>query len=153
MAAWGKFKTGQSSDRLVLATLCVIMALAIRYVPSRHALLASLPTAHDEICERYYDIAREALHRYRVNSRALTLELVELLLIRTHYLTLSKNDAEEIWAIRGELVSIGTAMGLHRDPDKWNMPRDLAERRRWAWWHIILLERLVNVSLRMFRIF
>ncbi|THH12360.1 hypothetical protein EW145_g79 [Phellinidium pouzarii] len=141
LTAWGKFKTGHSSDRLVLATLCVIMALAIRYLPHRHALLTSLPQGHEELGERYYEIARDALSRYRTESRSLSLELVELLLIRTHYLTLSKNDAEEIWAIRGELVSIGTAMGLHRDPDKWKMPRDLAERRRWAWWHIILLER------------
>ena len=34
-------------------------------------------------------------------------------------------------------------MGLHRDPDKWRMHREVAERRRWAWWHILLLERLV----------
>ena len=61
----------------------------------------------------------------------------------THYLTLSKNESEEIWSIRGELVSIGSAMGLHRDPDKWRMHREVAERRRWAWWHILLLERLV----------
>lgn len=66
---------------------------------------------------------------------------MELLLVRTHYLTLSKDEAEEIWSIRGELVSIGTAMGLHRDPDKWKFPRDLAERRRWAWWHIVHLDR------------
>ncbi|KAI5124760.1 hypothetical protein M0805_005394 [Coniferiporia weirii] len=141
LLAWGKFKTGQFSDRLVLATLCVIMALAIRYLPERHALLSSLPHGHEELGERYYAIARDALGRYRSESRSLSLELVELLLIRTHYLTLSKNDAEEIWAIRGELVSMGTAMGLHRDPERWKMPRELAERRRWAWWHIILLER------------
>lgn len=97
------------------------MALAIRYLPERHALLASLPHTHEELGGRYYDIARDALSRYRAESRSLSLELVELLLIRTHYLTLSKNDAEEIWAIRGELISIGTAMGLHRDPDKWRM--------------------------------
>lgn len=66
------------------------------------------------------------------------------MLIRTHYLTLSKNESEEIWSIRGELVAIGTAMGLHRDPEKWKMSREIAERRRWAWWHIILLERFVR---------
>jgi len=32
-------------------------------------------------------------------------------------------------------------MGLHRDPGKWRMHRDVAERRRWAWWHIVLMER------------
>jgi hypothetical protein len=73
------------------------------------------------------------------------LELVELLLLRTHYLTLAKRDTEEIWSIKGELVTIGTAMGLHRDPGQFKISkdRDLAERRRWAWWHILLLERCV----------
>ncbi|KAF9008834.1 hypothetical protein BDQ17DRAFT_1349028 [Cyathus striatus] len=63
------------------------------------------------------------------------------MLIRGHFLTLTKTDSEEIWHIRGEIVTIGMAMGLHRDPGRWRMPRDLAERRRWAWWHIVLLER------------
>jgi hypothetical protein len=38
-------------------------------------------------------------------------------------------------------------MGLHRDPGRSRYSRDVAERRRWAWWHIILLERFV-VSIR-----
>ncbi|KAJ7873396.1 hypothetical protein B0H14DRAFT_2720565 [Mycena olivaceomarginata] len=50
-------------------------------------------------------------------------------------------EVEEIWHAKSEIVSIGTAMGLHRDPGKWRMHRDVAERRRWAWWHIVLLER------------
>ena len=142
--AWLRFKAGALADRLVLATLSVIMAIAVRYLPDKHALLSSLPQTREDLAERYYDVAKEAHSRYRAESRALSLELVELLLIRTHYLTLSKNESEDIWAIRGDLVSIGTAMGLHRDPDKWRMPRDIAERRRWAWWHIILLERYVS---------
>lgn len=145
-SAWARFKSGYSADRLVLATLCVIMGVAIRYLPDRHALLASLPHSHEELGTRYYEIARDALVRYRSDCRTLSLELIECLLIRTHYLTLSKDQSEEIYAIRGELVSIGTAMGLHRDPDKWHMPRDVAERRRWAWWHIILLERSVHLN-------
>ncbi|KAI5116072.1 hypothetical protein M0805_002918 [Coniferiporia weirii] len=141
-AAWARFKDSASADRLVLATLSVVMAVAVRYLPERHALLSALPHGtREEIGERFYHVACEALARYRAESRALSLELVELLLIRTHYLTLSKNESEEIWSIRGELVSIGTAMGLHRDPTKWRMSRELAERRRWAWWHIVLLER------------
>lgn len=146
--AWARFKSGYSADRLVLATLCVVMGVAIRYLPDRHALLTSLPHTHEELGERYYEICQNALARYRSECRTLSLELIECLLIRTHYLTLSKDKSEEIYAIRGELVSIGTAMGLHRDPDKWHMPRDVAERRRWAWWHIILLERSAHLKFR-----
>lgn len=141
MAAWSRFKQRASADRLVLATLSVIMAIAVRYLPEYHGLLASLSQSRDEVGQVFYEVAKEAYNRYRVESRVLSLELVELLLIRTHYLTLSKTEGEEIWSLTGELVSIGTAMGLHRDPDKWHMPLEAAERRRWAWWHIITLER------------
>ncbi|KAJ8589231.1 hypothetical protein M405DRAFT_818365 [Rhizopogon salebrosus TDB-379] len=36
---------------------------------------------------------------------------------------------------------MGLAMGLHRDPNRWKMSKEVAERKRWAWWHIILLEQ------------
>lgn len=141
-ASWSRFKEKASANRLTLATLSLVMAVAVRYLPEGHALLTALQHRdREEVGELFHHVACEALSRYRTESRSLSLELVELLLIRTHYLTLSKNESEEIWSIRGELVAIGTAMGLHRDPEKWKMSRELAERRRWAWWHIILLER------------
>ena len=40
------------------------------------------------------------------------------------------------------VIAIATAMGLHRDPGP-RMDRELAERRRWAWWHVVLHERCV----------
>jgi len=71
--------------------------------------------------------------------------VVECLLIRCHYLTLSKTDSEEIWAVRAGVVSMGLAMGLHHDPNRWRMSKEVAERKRWAWWHIIPLERCVPI--------
>ena len=131
LAAWRRFRVSASADRLVLATLAVVMAVAARYLPEKHALLAGLDGAspggpgqgqtREALGERWYAVAKEAYKRYRAECRVLSLELVELLLIRAHYLTISKTESEEIWAIRGEVVSIGTAMGLHRDPDKWRM--------------------------------
>jgi hypothetical protein len=143
MHAWERFKAGNYADRIVLSTACVIMAVAVYYLPPRHPLLQTMAESRDELGQKFYDVMRTALQRRQVESRAYTLELVELLLIRTHYLTLKKTDSEEIWSVRGELLTIGTAMGLHRDPGRWKMHRDVAERRRWAWWHIILLERWV----------
>ncbi|KAJ3822421.1 fungal-specific transcription factor domain-containing protein [Lentinula raphanica] len=138
---WERYKNGESADRIILALACAIMAIATHYLPSQHALLETLSGTHEQLGQRYFDVSTQALHRKQQETKAYTLDLVELLLIRTHYLNMLKNDSEEIWHIRGELVTIGTAMGLHRDPGKWRMHRDLAERRRWAWWHIILLER------------
>ncbi|KAG1863671.1 hypothetical protein F4604DRAFT_1586908 [Suillus subluteus] len=140
-SAWSRFKSGSSPDRVVLATVCMIMAIAVHYLPPRDPLIAHLADNHEELGKRFYDVMRTALDRHRAESRTYTLELVECLLIRSHYLNLSKTDSEEIWAIRAELVSMGLAMGLHRDPSRWRMHKELAERKRWAWWHIILLER------------
>ncbi|KAG1773830.1 hypothetical protein EDD22DRAFT_984110 [Suillus occidentalis] len=131
-SAWSRFKSGSSPDRVVLATVCMIMAIAVHYLPHRDPLIAHLADSHEELGKRFYDVMRTALDRHRAESRTYTLELVECLLIRSHYLNLSKTD---------KLVSMGLAMGLHRDPSRWRMNKELAERKRWAWWHIILLER------------
>ncbi|KAH8830542.1 fungal-specific transcription factor domain-containing protein [Flagelloscypha sp. PMI_526] len=141
MNHWGRYKSGATADRLVLSTACAIMAIASRYLPYNHSLLEGMTQTHDGIGNHFYDISTTALQRRQSETKVYNLELVELLLIRSHYLTMLKSDSEEIWHVRGELCTIGTAMGLHRDPGKWRMHRDVAERRRWAWWHIILFER------------
>ncbi|KAI0356673.1 hypothetical protein OH77DRAFT_1400488, partial [Trametes cingulata] len=145
LAAWDRYKNGKHGDRIALATVCILIALAARYLPPRHALLQGIPETPEEIGTKCYGIMREALQRYRADAvspgRSYSLELVELLLVRCHYLTFAKEDPEETWSVRGELVTIGTAMGLHRDPGSTRFEKTVAERRRWAWWHIILLER------------
>ncbi|KAG6378388.1 fungal-specific transcription factor domain-containing protein [Boletus reticuloceps] len=141
LSAWSRYKTGANADRIVLATVCMTMAIAVHYLPPGDPLVAQLGDTLEDVCHKFYDVMRSALDRHRAEHKTYSLELVESLLIRCHYLTLVKTDSEEIWAVRGELISIGMAMGLHRDPCKWRMSKELAERRRWAWWHIILLER------------
>ncbi|KAI0751252.1 hypothetical protein C8Q80DRAFT_561406 [Daedaleopsis nitida] len=145
LAGWDRYKNGKHGDRIVLATVCMLIALAARYLPPRHGLLSGMPETCEELGSKCYSIMRCALDRYRRDSvspgRSYSLELVELLLVRSHYLTFAKEDPEETWSVRGELVTIGTAMGLHRDPGPTRFDRPVAERRRWAWWHIILLER------------
>jgi hypothetical protein len=138
---WERFKNGSSADRVTLSIVCMIMAVAVHYLPVQHHLLEGFQETHDEVGHKFYDIARTAHQRRLAESKTYTLDQIELMLIKCHYLTLSKTDSEEIWHVKGELVTVGMAMGLHRDPGKWRMHRDVAERRRWAWWHIILLER------------
>ncbi|KAI0637714.1 hypothetical protein C8Q77DRAFT_385100 [Trametes polyzona] len=145
LMAWDRYKNGKHGDRIVLATVCILIALAARYLPPRHGLLQGVPDTPEELGSKCYGIMRNALQRYRADAlspgRSYSLELVELLLVRCHYLTFAKEDPEETWSVRGELVTIGTAMGLHRDPGSTRFEKSVAERRRWAWWHIILLER------------
>ncbi|KAK7060139.1 hypothetical protein VNI00_000903 [Paramarasmius palmivorus] len=138
---WERFKSGQSADRITLATACGLMAIATHYLPAGHSLLEGFSETQEQMGQTFFEVSKLALQRRQQETKAYTLDLVELRLIQVHYQVLLKTDSEEIWAGRGELVTIGTAMGLHRDPGKWRMPRDLAERRRWAWWHIVILER------------
>lgn len=140
--AWSRFKEGRYPDRIVLATVCMIMSVSVQYLPEKHTLLENLPGTSEELGHRYYDVMRSALQRHSLEPRSYTLELVELHLIRCHFQTLCKTDSEEIWNVIGELKTIAIAMGLHRDPGMWKMTSEVAERRRWCWWHFILLERL-----------
>ncbi|KAF8974707.1 fungal-specific transcription factor domain-containing protein [Flammula alnicola] len=141
MTQWEKYKSGAKADRIVLSTACTMMAIATHYLPAQHHLLEKFQESHEDIGLKFFEVSSTSLQRRNAESKAYSLELVELLLARAHFHTLSKAESEEIWHVRGELITIGTAMGLHRDPGKWRMHRDVAERRRWAWWHIILLER------------
>jgi hypothetical protein len=147
-AAWTRYRAGTSTDRLVLATACMLMAVALHYLPADHELHRALAPSGDieTLGIRWYNVMRIALQRQQAERRVYSLELVELLLVRSHFLNLSKIDTEEVWSVKGELITVATAMGLHRDPDK-RMTQELAERRRWAWWHIILLERFVSFLL------
>lgn len=138
---WERYKGGASADRITLSTACVILAAATFYLPAQHQLLEGITETVEELGHKFYEASTMALQRRQNESKTYNLELVELILLRSHYLTLLKKDSEEIWAAAGEMVRIGTAMGLHRDPGKWRMHRDVAERRRWAWWHIMLFER------------
>ncbi|KIP09834.1 hypothetical protein PHLGIDRAFT_102139 [Phlebiopsis gigantea 11061_1 CR5-6] len=147
MRSWARFKAGNGGNRVVLATVCILILLARRYLPTGHVLHSTLPCSSEELEPRYYGIMRMALQRHGHDLRrdglgkGYTLDLVELLLVRSHYLTFAKEDPEETWSVKGELMNIGTAMGLHKDPGDSRFSHDEAERRRWAWWHIILLER------------
>ena len=124
----------------MLATVCAIMAETLYDLPESHPILDSLQERRERLRIRYYDIMRSALHRYQLEPNAYSLDFVELLLIRSQVLMRSNIHNEEIWRVNRELVAVGTAMGLHREPGT-GMPIDVAERRRWAWWHIIGMER------------
>jgi hypothetical protein len=143
MSAWAGYKSGAGADRTVLATVCMIMAIAVHYLPADHELRCALPSpSAEELGKHYYSIMNLALQRKQSESRAYSLELVELDLIRIHYLMILKTDYEQTWHVKGELMNVATAMGLHREPGK-EMPFAVAERRRWAWWNVLIIERYV----------
>jgi hypothetical protein len=142
MDAWNRYKSGHSSDPITLAICCAIMAVATFYLPEQHALQNGLKMKEGQ-GDRFYDVMLDILRKYYDEAGKNTLDIVELYLLRCHYLTLTKRNPEEIWSLRGDLMRISTAMGLHRDPDRFNISLEYKERLRWAWWHVLLLERRV----------
>ncbi|KAH9930823.1 uncharacterized protein B0H18DRAFT_1116537 [Fomitopsis serialis] len=139
--AWWRFRNGQSMTRVELATVCVVIAIAIQYLPlSRHKLFSALRGSAIELGNTCFKLSRDLLERHREITPTHTLEFVELLLAQTHYLIVFETRLEEVCIMCGELLTIATAMGLHCDPQN-VLPVELAERRRWAWWNLILIER------------
>lgn len=147
--AWKRFRNGQPMSRVELATVCVVIAITIRYLPLDHVLFRTLRGGAIELGNTYFKVSCDLLERHREitpTHRTYTLELVELVLAQTHYLIFSEKRREEVWVLCGELLTITTAMGLHRDPQN-AFPVDVAERRRWAWWNLMLVERWHAFSL------
>jgi hypothetical protein len=111
-------------------------------MPSEHPLKkAAIKNHGPQPGDALFELMKVAQARYQVHHSSYSLELAELILLRGHYLLHATQDGEAIWTIRGQMVTIATAMGLHRDPSQWRMPAEVAERRRLLWWHIIAYER------------
>lgn len=72
-----------------------------------------------------------------------TLEYLELNLLVGHYYTSAKlsDSAEQIWELCHRMMGVATALGLHRDPERWDLPLEEIIRRRWAWWNVLTYER------------
>lgn len=92
---------------------------------------------------KLFDMMETVLGRYEasIGNASYSLELAELLFMRAHYLLYANQNGEEVWAAKSRMMSVATAMGLHRDPSQWRMPVEIAERRRWIWWTMLCLER------------
>jgi hypothetical protein len=92
---------------------------------------------------KLFELMEVVLARYEVGcgNTCYTLEFVEALYLRTHYLLYSRQNGEEVWAAKSRMMSVAIAMGLHRDPSQWRMPAEIADRRRWLWWTLLSIER------------
>jgi hypothetical protein len=120
-----------------------MISVALQFLPPGHHLLDTLGHDSQELGHKYHEVMLSLLRRDSLDPQPYTLEFVELLLMRCHFHTMYMADSEELWNMRGEAVSIAIAVGLHRDPGRWEMSTEVAERRRWAWWNVMLLERHV----------
>ena len=153
-ANWKRYKNGDWPDRVMLGMVCVILAITVQFLPRNHRFVEeyTVDCTREELGVKYYDIMLTVLSR-RDNSRqprSYSLDLVELYLIRCHFHTICGIDMEESWVLRGQVVSMCLAMGLHRDPSKWKMTEEVADRRRWIWWNLMMVDRYVSLPLFLF---
>ncbi|KAI9450500.1 hypothetical protein BJY52DRAFT_1191779 [Lactarius psammicola] len=111
------------------------------HLPDGHSISPGQPPVRPELGTRCYNIALMLMERHGPSTPGRDLDRIELLVARAYYLTLVTVDSEELWLLRAELVAVGTAFGLHRDPGAWSLPNNTAERRRMAWWNIVFLDR------------
>ncbi|KAH8992164.1 hypothetical protein EDB83DRAFT_2479129 [Lactarius deliciosus] len=141
MRRWSNYKSGIWPCRITLATACVLLATAVFHLPDGHSISPGQPPVRPELGTRCYNIALMLMERHGPSTPGRDLDRIELLVARAYYLTLVTVDSEELWLLRAELVAVGTAFGLHRDPGAWSLPTNTAERRRMAWWNIVFLDR------------
>ncbi|KAF8760303.1 Nop protein [Rhizoctonia solani] len=140
--SWTRFKASTCTDQLTVSILFAVLAISLLYLPKAHPLVTQLGDNVNLLSEEYYQNSTIALDRHRATGpKVPTMELVELHLLRAGYLSISKVDCEEIWTIKGEVMSIALSLGLHRDPGKWKLSKEQIERRRWAWWNVLQLDR------------
>ncbi|CAE6455748.1 unnamed protein product [Rhizoctonia solani] len=140
--SWTRFKVSTCTDQLTVSILFAVLAISLLYLPKGHPLITQLGGNVNMLSEEYFQNCSVALDRHRATGpKVPTMELVELHLLRASYLSISKVDCEEIWTIKGEVMSIALSLGLHRDPGKWKLSKEQIERRRWAWWNVVQLER------------
>ncbi|KAH7343852.1 hypothetical protein B0J17DRAFT_193228 [Rhizoctonia solani] len=140
--SWTRFKVSTCTDQLTVSILFAVLAISLLYLPKGHPLGTQLGGNVNMLSEEYFQNCTIALDRHRATGpKVPTMELVELHLLRASYLSISKVDCEEIWTIKGEVMSIALSLGLHRDPGKWKLSKEQIERRRWAWWNVVQLER------------
>ena len=146
-ANWERYKNGDWPDRVVLCMVCVVLAITIQFLPRNHPFVEKYiaDCTREELGVKYYDMMLTVLSRRddSCKTRSYSLDLVELYLLRCHFHTVCRIDMEESWVLRGQVVSMCLAMGLHRDPSKWKMTEGIADRRRWIWWNLMMIDRYV----------
>lgn len=76
-----------------------------------------------------------------------TLELLELHLLLGHYHSTIKaaDSGEQMWLLNHKMMGMATVLGLHRDPEQWDIPEDERAKRRWIWWNVLTFERLASL--------
>lgn len=131
-------------DDATLALFFAVISVALYYCPWPHNILHAFPEPAMATGDRFHKLCMTMIERMHESiTQHPTLEHVELHLLVGHYLSSSKlgDSAEELWSLTNRLNGLTTALGLHRDPERWNLPSDVILRRRWAWWNTLSFER------------
>ncbi|KAF8308536.1 hypothetical protein DL93DRAFT_2100582 [Clavulina sp. PMI_390] len=134
---------GDKSNILTLGTVYLIAAIALSHLPENDPIGGLLPKELNvnELGQRWYAASRRCIAQYRSLRAPPSLPYVEHLLLRCHYLYISQTIPTGSWAGKGDLNAAVLALALHRDPGNWKISPVEIERRRWAWWNFVSLDR------------
>ncbi|GLB35345.1 putative fungal specific transcription factor [Lyophyllum shimeji] len=112
-----------------LATLYFLFALG--------ALLDLTLAPYNAEAEHYYELARAALS-LRVVFDAPQLDTVQAvgLMATYHCLAGKKYSRDSAWCVMSFAAKLAQAIGLHRDPARWNMDAKTVQKRRMLFWEV-----------------
>jgi hypothetical protein len=143
MPRWAQYKTCKEPSAVTFGTVCEIIAIVAKCLPVGHPLYAELGRSGSEMHKQYHDVllAADGYHPF-IHPHFYSVDLVELLLVRIHYAMITGAQSEDMWSLCRDLVTVGTSIGLHVDPGA-ALDAANTERRRWAWWNLLAIERYV----------
>ncbi|KAF8335077.1 uncharacterized protein EI90DRAFT_3049404 [Cantharellus anzutake] len=144
-----RFVEEDELDDMTLATFFAICGTGLYYTPWPHNILNAFPEPAMVTGDRFLALSTEVLERRNSDwIHQPTLELLELHLLMAHYYSGAKrgDSGEDIYSLASKMIGIATALGLHRDPEHWCIPPEVASRRRWAWWNVLSFERPPSIS-------
>ncbi|KAL1410582.1 hypothetical protein Q8F55_004595 [Vanrija albida] len=110
-----------------LALLFIIMAMGALHNPD-------LPP-HDPSAEHHLTAARWCLVKGDFIGNNTIAGLQALIIMAHYHLETEKGrNGDSAWPLWGLAMRLVTAMGLHRDGERWNLPTEVVEERRHVFW-------------------
>ncbi|TXT11220.1 hypothetical protein VHUM_01971 [Vanrija humicola] len=110
-----------------LALLFIIMAMGALHNPD-------LPP-HDPSAEHHLTAARWCLVKGDFIGNNTIAGLQALIIMAHYHLETEKGrNGDAAWPLWGLAMRLVTAMGLHRDGERWNLPTEVVEERRHVFW-------------------
>ncbi|KAF7985873.1 hypothetical protein HWV62_43740 [Athelia sp. TMB] len=107
----------------------------------------SLP-AFGEECEHYHQCARAALVLRSIFDSPMV-ETVQAILFMIYYCSqcVQRYTRDSVWLLTSLGCLVAQSIGMHRDPARWNMDVETAQRRRTLFWEVYAANMMHSLAL------